>query len=499
MVEPRAADSAASTRAGDEPTDLGLPAGVNDRPVAVPWMPASSTPGVDRPSVHVRLFGSHMFFRLWLAQVVSSLGDWLGFLAIAILAARVGGQSGSAAVGLVMAARIAPGFFLAPVAGVMVDRWDRKKTMVVCDLGRAAVVATLPFVDTVLGLVIASLVLEVFTLVWSPAKEASVPNIVPADRLASANSLSLAAAYGTFLIAAPIFAFLAKAAEPLGRVVPVHALRINQGSLAFYVDVCTFVASAVMISTLALPEESRRARREATGRVDWVLTFHELREGWKFIFMTPVVRAVNVGLATGLMGGGMVVPLGTVFSIEVLGAGAAGFGVFITALGFGTAVGVLGVSVLQNRLPKARMFTISLFAAGIAVMCAAFASSLAPAAIAVAVLGVFAGAVYVLGFTLLHENVSDELRGRVFSALYSLVRMCLLLAFTLGPFLAELLDRLSRRWLHGSHPSLLGWHLYLPGVRLTLWVAGAIIVAAGVLALRSLRSVDRTPPAVASP
>src|SRR5262245_60886197 len=155
----------------------------------------------------------------------------------------------------------------------MVDRWDRKKVMVTCDLGRAAVVACLPFVDTVRGLVLASLVLEVFTLLWSPAKEASVPNIVPAERLTSANSLSLAAAYGSFPIAAPLFALLAKLSVPLSHMSVLHSFRINQSSLAFYVDVLTFVTSAVMISTLALPEESRKARRDA-GRIDWAQTYH---------------------------------------------------------------------------------------------------------------------------------------------------------------------------------------------------------------------------------
>jgi dTMP kinase len=105
-----------------------------------------------------------MFFRLWLAQVVSGLGDWLGFSAIILLAARVGGGAGAGAISLVMAARIIPGFFFGPWAGVLVDRWDRKKTMVACDLGRAAVIATLPFVNSIVGLVIVSLALEVFTL-----------------------------------------------------------------------------------------------------------------------------------------------------------------------------------------------------------------------------------------------------------------------------------------------------------------------------------------------
>ena len=84
----------------------------------------------DRPGWHVRLFGSHEFFRLWLVQVVSAIGDWSGFSAIILLAAasvvRRGGR-GAGAISLVMAARIVPGFFFGPLAGVLVDRWDRKK------------------------------------------------------------------------------------------------------------------------------------------------------------------------------------------------------------------------------------------------------------------------------------------------------------------------------------------------------------------------------------
>ena len=103
-----------------------------------------------------RLFINPDFYRLWLAQVVSATGDWLGLLAISILAIRVGSGNEGAALSLVLAARIVPGFFFGPVAGVLVDRWDRKKTMVTCDMGRAMVMLALPFVDTLFGLFLAS-------------------------------------------------------------------------------------------------------------------------------------------------------------------------------------------------------------------------------------------------------------------------------------------------------------------------------------------------------
>ncbi|MGH9187869.1 MAG: MFS transporter [Acidimicrobiales bacterium] len=461
-------------------------------PTTVPIPTADD--GTDRPGLHVRLFGSHMFFRLWLAQVVSALGDWLGFLGITILAARLpGAGGGGAAVGLVMAARIIPGFFLAPVAGVLVDRWNRKRVMVTCDLMRAAVVATLPFVDTVVGLVLASFILEIGTLLWSPSKEASVPNLVPPERLTSANSLSLAAAYGTFPVATALFTLLAGAAQALGRFDLLDPLRVNPESLAFYVDALTFMLSALMISTLGLPDQERLARREDNGngsgkRIDFAQTFHEFKEGWHYLFINPVVRAVNVGLATGLIGGGMIVPVGSVFSIQVLGQNPSGFGVFVTALGFGVAVGILAVSLGQRWVPKAEAFTISLLVAGVSLMLAASMTSLRPAALFVAILGVCAGSVYVLGFTLLHENVEDELRGRIFAALYTLVRLCLLIAFAVGPFLSELFDNLGRDLFEQGRVHIFDMGIGLYGSRVTLWLAGLIILGASLLSALSLRA-----------
>lgn len=462
--------------------DGGDAGGATDPTPSAPTRPINVV-RPDRPGLHVRLFGTSAFFRLWLAQVVSSLGDWLGFLAITLVAVRVGEGSEGAAVGLVMTARIVPGFFLGPVAGVLVDRLDRKKVMVVCDLSRAAVLCVLPFVDTVGGLVVASLLLEVFTLLWSPAKEASVPNLVPPDRLASSNSLSLAAAYGTLPLASVLFAVLAGIQERID----VSTLRFDQdGTLAFFADAVTFCASAVLIATLGLGPAASRAGDE--GRPGFGDTLRDFRDGWSFIFVNPVVRAVNLGLATGLIGGGMVVPLGAQFSTEVLRAGAAGYGVFITCLGFGAAIGIVLVSLTQRHLPRETVFVVAVFGGGVTLGVAAASSTLGPAAALTVAFGVCAGAAYVIGFTMLHENVDDDLRGRIFSALYVLVRLCLLIAFAVGPFMSGFLDKLSTDLLDDRHLEVFGGRFFLPGVRLTLWLGSLIILAASVLAFVSLRA-----------
>jgi dTMP kinase len=434
-----------------------------------------------------RLLGSTSFFRLWLAQVVSSLGDWIGLFAILTLTARIGKGSPEAAIALVMSARMIPGFFLASVGGVLVDRWDRRKVMVTCDIGRGLVLATLPLVKNVWGLFLASLVLEVLTLLWSPAKEASVPNLVKADKLASANSFSLAAAYGTFPLGSALFASLTKVAEILGR----HAgsfdfLRLNQESLAIYFDVCTFFLSAALIYSLTLP----RNRSAERAPIDLTATFTEIREGWRFIRTNPTVRSVMVGLGTGLVGGGMIAPLGPIYAEQVLHAGAAGFGLLLTALGMGLAVGVVGLSTFQKRVPHGATFPWVVVGAGASMLVAVTMSSLGLTMLFISFMGVCAGAVYVLGFTILQETVEDDLRGRTFATLYTLSRLCMLISLSLAPLVSRVLDDFSAALFDGRL-SLFGATLGLPGVRLTLWLGAAIILSAGALALRAYRGTPR--------
>jgi dTMP kinase len=429
----------------------------------------------------VRLFGSHDFFRLWLAQVVSALGDWIGFFAIVAIASRIGGSSSGAAIGVVMIARVLPGFFLAPVAGVLLDRWNRKRVMVGCDVGRGLVLLCLPFVTTIPQLVAASLLLEVLTLMWSPAKESEVPNLVPAGHLTTANSLSLVAAYGTFPVAAAIFAGLATVASGISETGSLAFLRINNESLAVYFDVVTFFVSALLISTLSLTGRPKARTSPSPGGINLGGTLDEFKEGWRFVFVNRRVWAIMVGLGTGLIGGGMLVPLGPLFTENVLGGGTAGFGLVLFALGTGVATGVLVISVVQGKLNKPRAFSAAVLAAGVSLLAGASMSTLVPALVFVAVLGAAAGSAYVLGFTILQESVSDEIRGRTFTALYTVVRLCLIISFAVGPFLSEALGTLSGQ-LTGGEVEIGDLTISVPGVRLTLWLAAVIIIVAGVLA-----------------
>ncbi len=459
-----------------------------------------------------RVFGSKEFFGLFNVQLISAIGDWVGFFAITSLAAAISSQP-EAAIALVTTARIAPGVLFTPFIGVIVDRFNRKTVMIVSDLVRAGVFVLLPLVRTVPGLILASLILEVFTMMWSPAKEATTPELVPPEKLTTANSLGLVAAYATMPIAGPIQYALSSLNARLVGFGFLGFLGFTAGSgtdevqtLAFYFNALSFVVAALILWKWVFPgmnvyaphvtsivdgetpierdpvaEERSRLRR----------TWDEIREGWEFIFVNPVVRAVNLGLATGIIGGAMLVPLGPTFARYVIGDPAT-FPLFITALGFGVAAGVVMLSVLQKRLPKEQIFVMLVFGCGFSLFAGVSMSSFWLAAIGIFFLGLCAGSVYVLGFTLLQEHTEDDMRGRIFATLLTVVRLCVLLALVLGPFLATVFNGFARAATGAPEAatpevSMFGFDLAIPGVRITLWLAALIIIGAGFLAAKSMR------------
>ena len=131
---------------------------------------------------------------------------------------------------------------------------------------------------------------------------------------------------------------------------------------------------------------------------------------------------------------------------------------------------------------------LAVFGAGFSLLIAASMSDLWAAASLIGLLGMFAGAIYVVGFTLLQVSVVAELRGRIFAAVYTIVRLSLIIAMTVGPFAAALFNGLSEEFFD-KRPSIFGWRVFVPGVRFTLWLAALIILGAGVLARASVRNL----------
>jgi dTMP kinase len=449
-----------------------------------PFIPARGEEIPD-PSESLGLFGSKAFLRLWIAQVFSSLGDWVGLVAILGIVGKLSNDS-AAAISLVMAARMLPGFFLATLGGVIVDRFDRRKVMVLCDLGRAGLISTLPFVSSLWMLVLVSFFIEIMTLLWGPAKDASVPHFVPEDKLASANTLSLVASYGTFPVGALITSALAVVATWLGGFNALSSLKVNTNVVALWFDALTYVASALIVITLPIPKPTRTGEQ----KVDLASSIKEIKAGFAFMRGEPFSRAVIIGLGGGIIGAGAMVPLGSVFASEILGSRTQ-FGVLLTALGTGAAIGIVGMLAFQKRLPIESVFSWAVIGVGISLFGAVAFNVSGIASLLIAVVGACAASAYVTGFTLIQEKVTDEMRGRTFATLYAVVRLCLLLSLTVSPLFADLFA-----WIVGSvngQTIHLGGFVYsFPGVRLSLWGGAALTMLAGLYARRSMQRYHAT-------
>lgn len=473
-----------------------------------PGSRASADEGTEPPndgaseSWRARRFCSIEYFWLWIAQVISALGDWIGLFAITALAANISGEP-EAATALVITARVAPSFFIGPFMGVLVDRYDRKILMRVADIARAVVFVSLPFVNTLWGLILASLLLELFTLLWSPAKEALVPSLVPRTRLTTANSLGVLAAYGTMPFAGAFQYLLKKGNDALVGVSWLEPLQFNRAvgdtqSLAFYFNALTFLVVAFivwrMIKTTGRPVARAVALNEdgsESTRSGFFQALDDIREGWQFIFANRVVRAVNVSLAAALLGGAILVPLGPVFAKLILGDVNA-FSLYITALGVGVAIGVSLLTLLQKRLPKTEVFVMAEIVGGAAFLFGVSMSTFWLSSLGVFGLGLAAGAVYILGYTLIQEHTDDALRGRTFTTFLTLIRLCVLGSMVLGPLVSRSLDPLMGRLIDGRNERdvpIVGWFnvdYAIPGVRVTLWLGGLIIVGAGLFSAKSI-------------
>jgi dTMP kinase len=386
-----------------------------------------------------------------------------------------------------MFARVVPGFFLGTVGGVLVDRLDRRKVMVVCDVGRASMLLALPFVENLVGLVLISFALEILTLLWGPAKDASVPQLVPPTQLQSANTLSLVASYATFPLASIVFSLLAAVAAWLGSFTALSALRLDQEALALGVDACTFLASAALVFGLPIRRDQPGPRHHAeVGQ-----TIRDIREGLRFIAHERRVRGVIVGLGLGLIGGGAMIPLGPAFARQALGGDSATFGLLMTALGLGAAAGVVGLLAIQRRVHRDQVFPVAMMGTGAFLIVAASLSVPGFAALAVAAVGACAGTSYVTGFTVMQEAVRDELRGRTFATLYAVIRLCLLISLVISPLWSSVWDTVTNAILHHHAVTLGGASYRFPGVRLALWGGGLITFAAGWFARRSIGHAQR--------
>jgi dTMP kinase len=432
------------------------------------------------------------FRRLWIALSLSSLGDWLSLLAITALAYKLAGHgqaAQSAAVGGVWLTSLLPALILGPLAGAVADRFDRRMTMIVGDVVRAVLYLSillnlkLHVVNELSWAYTVQFLASCASLFWTPAKDATVPNLVPADRLEQANQLSLFTTYGTAPIAGLVFGLLALISRGLGSITSYFST--NQVDLALYFNAATFVVSALTI--FALREIPRR--REC-GEISAPSVAKTILEGWRFIGQSRVVRGIVIGMVGAFAAAGVVVGLGQVYITDTLHGGNAGWGVVFAAIFVGLAVGMfLGLRILRG-FSRRRLFGLSIAFAAIPLALIGLIPNLVVVTILVVVLGGCAGVAYVTGYTIVGSEVDDQTRGRTFAFLQSAIRVILFAVIAVAPFIAAGLTA-AVRGMSGSSTVRIGNIAYgAIGDNLVLLLAAAVAVMLGVISYRHMD--DRT-------
>jgi dTMP kinase len=379
---------------------------------------------------------------LWAVLGLSSLGDWLGLLATSTFAANQVNSSAAKglAFGSVIAVRLLPALVLGPLAGVFADRFDRRYTMVACDILRFLLFASIPTVGLIAGnpavvvgwAAVATFIIETAGMAWAPAKDAAVPNLLPRARLEIANQLTLATTYGlTPVLAALALAGLTRTVEEFN---PTAHSWANPTNIALWFNALTFLATALVVF-FGIKEISGRVARRAREHRPGLL--REFTHGWAYVGKTPLVRGLVLGILGAFAGAGVVV--GTAqFYARSLGGGDSTFYILFAVLFAGLAGGIVGGPRLVGALSRRRWFGLSIVLAAVSVGVLAIAPHPALAVIAATGVGVGAGMAFLAGTTLLGTEVGDEVRGRVFAFMQTGTRVVLMLAISLSSVLVGL-------------------------------------------------------------
>lgn len=421
------------------------------------------------------------FARLLAAMSVSSLGDWVGLLAVTTLVYNIAPPGRvEFAVSGVMVARTLPAFVFGPIVGSLVDRMDRKQLMIVADLARGGMYVAMVFVGQLWAIYLLSFGIECLSLVWGPARDATLPNLVPRRQLANANSLALASTYGTLPLGGVVFTILVGVNTAIAQFVPFFEARV--WATALILNSASFGFSALMLSRV--PMKSPAAARTAE-RFDLSRVWRDTMDGLRFLREESLASAMTIGIVVAFSAVGAVLALGQIFVSKTLGAGPAGWGLIVTAFGVGMAIGMSGANPLARVAERERVLVWSLVAAAATLFVLAAMPNLALASVATVWLGTFCGLAWVSGYTLLQENVTDEFRGRTFASLTVLSRMGLFLSLTLFPILAGAYEDLFGRWIDPS---------FGPGTRFALATAGVGAAVAGFHTRRLLHRFRLTRP-----
>ena len=372
------------------------------------------------------------FRNLWIALSLSSLGDWLSILALVALAPSVTHGSilaKTSSISGVWVVTLLPALLLGPVAGALADRLDRRITMIVGDVIRGLLFISIPLFPNLTWIFVAKFLAGIASQFWNPAAVASVPNLVPKEKLERANQLSQLMTYGTAPLAAGVLAVLGYIAVGLGHVTPLF--HTNKVDLALYFNGASYFVSAITVYTLR-----QIGKREHSGRISVPSTAKAIWEGWRFIRKTPVVRGLVIGMLGAFCAAGVVIGLAPSYIQTTLHGGSAGFSLVFAVILIGLAIGMGFGSRPFGDFSRRRLFGVTLTASAVPLALIALVPNLIIVTVLVFLLGVISGIAYPTGFTIVGLEVDDDTRGRVFAFFMSTIQAILLAVIAVAGFIA---------------------------------------------------------------
>jgi MFS family permease len=361
------------------------------------------------------------FLALWLGQIISQVGDSFTFLALLITVNRLTGST--VAMGLMMISLTLPQLLFSFLAGVVVDRVDRKWLMVTSDLLRGFCVLaflTVRSAEQVYVLYIVGFLLSSVGVFFSPAKTAMIPRIIKDDqRLLSANALSQTIRVVALLIGPALAGF---------------AIAWLGATVAFVVDSLTYFVSALAIVSI---RTSGRTADES--RVGVSMVWRRLAEGFSYTLHNSTILGIIVTLLVGFLGIGAIEVLFVPYLQGEFGAGAEGVGFVQAAQGLGMLVGSVIVGNLAARFRLTRIIAWTIALLGIAIVACGLASRFMIIPMTTFIAGLSLAPLNASLSTLMQVTVPDDKLGRVGSVVDTTVTVSYLVSMGGAAFLADAL------------------------------------------------------------
>jgi MFS family permease len=334
---------------------------------------------------------------LWIAQLVSVFGDFLAIFAIiAVVTFKLHGTATEVA--MVLVAFMAPFAIVSPLAGVFVDRWPVKRTMVASDLIRGVLVLALLFVQDLYLMYAILLAMSTVSSFFIPAQSVAIRTLTPLAGLMAANGLMSQAQQGSQIIAPGVAGELVEWAG---------------ANTCFLFDSFSFFFSAALVMTLTIERQASTAEARAV--------LDSMRQGFRFIFTHASISFVIVAMTAGMFAMRCFGALLSVYVRDVLHSTSGAFGLLNTLIGIGMIVGTQFLTRFARHVPKENLVVYGLGGMGVGVLITAVFGSMGSAAAGMLALGLCAAAIFVTATTLLQQETPHDLLGRVMSCLMSLL------------------------------------------------------------------------------